>query len=333
MATAAKEVMDAGTVVLALSPHDILVSDRLGAFWPDKAAAIGRLMAEDGQNEPIKVRKNGPRATAPWTLVAGLHRLEGAKLEGLAIIDAIVVAGDEAMLRKVEASENIERGSRSPLERASFVRAIADAAEARLKEQHGDLTPAQIAIRARWDAMKSRAPGVERDDDLNEAEADHTRLNLSRVYGWREGVAEALGMSLAAIKRDLALHRALIAPFPRLWRDLATHPVIGENASALRDIAAIKDEDMRGDLIASLIDNPDMTLAQAMEGLGLSTPAAPAATGATKYMNNATANLARLSAGEQRQIASQIVETFKPTALEALRDALNARLAEIGEEA
>ncbi|BAV64793.1 ParB N-terminal domain-containing protein [Sphingobium cloacae] len=330
MATAAKEATDVASVILALSPHDILVGDRLGAFWPDKAAAIGRLMAEDGQNEPIKVRKNGPRAPAPWTLVAGLHRLEGAKLEGLAIIDAIVVTGDEATLRKIEASENIERGSRGPLERASFVRAIADAAEARLKEQHGDLTPEQIAIRARWDAMKAKAPGVERDDSLNEAEADHTSANLALVYGWADETAEALGMSRRAMFRDLALHRALVAPFPRLWRDLATHPVIGENASALRDIAAIKDEDMRGDLIASLIANPDMTLAQAMEGLGLSKPSAPAATGATKYMNGVLNNMDRLSPDQQRSIAASFVAKLKPSALDEFIAALTARKAQGG---
>lgn len=85
MATAAKMTADISAPVLSLSPHDVLVGERLGAFWPDKAAAIGQLMAEDGQNEPIKVRANGPRAAKPWTLVAGHHRLEGAMLAGLVL--------------------------------------------------------------------------------------------------------------------------------------------------------------------------------------------------------------------------------------------------------
>lgn len=330
MATAAKNAAVDVEVVLFLSPNDILIGDRLGAFWPDKAAALGHLMAESGQNEPIKVRSSGPRAAKPWTLVAGHHRLEGAKLAQLALIKAIEVFGDDATLRHIEASENVERGSRSPIERACFVRAIADAAEARIKDLHGDLTPEQIAIRARWDTMRAKAQGVERDDDLNEAEADHTRLNLSRVYGWREDVADALGMSLASIKRDLALHRALVAPFPTLYRALATHPTVGENASALRDIAAIKDVGNRRALIEALIETPDMTLAQAMEGLGLSKPAAPGATGATKFMNNTTSNLARLSAGDQARIAPEIVKTMKPSALLVLRAALDARIAEEG---
>ncbi|MGE4321751.1 MAG: hypothetical protein AB7E60_01825 [Sphingobium sp.] len=328
MATAPK-IETQGTVVLQLSPDDIAIGERLGAFWPDKAAAIGRLMAEDGQNEPIKVRRNGPNAAKPWTLVAGLHRLEGARLERLAFVDAIAVAGDDATLRKIEASENVERGSRGPLERASFVRAIADAAEKRIKDLHGDLTPEQVAIRARWDRMKAKAPGVERDDDLNDAEAQYTADILSGVYGWQESVAETLGMTSRSVRRDLALYRALIAPFPALWRELATHPVIGENASALREIAAVKDVEARRALVESLVETPDMTLAQAMDGLGLSAPKAVPATGATKFMNNAAANIARLSPEQQRSWAPAFAAQIKPSALIAMRDAIAARIEEM----
>lgn len=330
MATVAKSVTDAAAVVLSLSPHDIQVGDRLGAFWPDKAAAIGRLMAEDGQNDPIKVKRNGPRAAQPWTLVAGHHRLEGAKLEEFAAIDAIEVFGDEATIRKIEASENIERGSRSPIERACFVRAIADAAEARLKAQHGDLTPEQIAVRARWDGMKAKAAGVERDDSLTDAEADYTAEIISTVYGWQETVAQSIGMTSRTVRNDLALYRALVAPFPALYRALATHPILGENASALREIASIKDVAQRGALIEALVETPDLTLAAALEGLGLTTPKPASATGATKFMNNMTANLARLSAGDQARVASEIVKTMKPSALLALRAALDARIEEEG---
>lgn len=335
MATAAKLDEPAQVdVVLQIPVEDIEIGERLGAFHPDKAAAIGRLMAEDGQNEPIKIRKNGPRAAKPWTLVAGLHRLEGARGEQLRAIDAIVVTGDEKTLRRIEASENIERGSRSPLERANFVRAIADAAEARVQAQHGDLSAQQIGIRKRWAEMKAKAPGVERDDALVDAEADNTSANFALVYGWAEATADAMGMSRRALFNDLALHRALIAPFPELWRDLATHPIVGENASALGKIAAIKDMGNRRALVEALAGTPDMTLDQAMEGLGLSAPSGGSgATGATKFMNGTTSNLARLSAGDQARIAPEIVKTMKPSALLALRAALEARIEEEGIEA
>lgn len=333
MAIAPKTVVETAGAVMALSPSEILIGDRLGAFHPDKAQALGQLMAEDGQIVPIIVRASGPRAAAPWTLIAGHHRLEGARMVGLAVIDAIAVE-DGANALQIEAMENAARPSRSPLERASFVRAIASAAEARLKEQHGDLSPEQIAIRARWDAMKAKAPGVERDDDLDDAEADYTADILSGVYGWQESVAEALGMTSRTVRRDIALHRALIAPFPDLWRGLATHPTVGENASALRAIAEIGDLSDRKALIESLVETTDMTLAEAMDGLGLSKPKGGAApTGATKFMNNTTSNLNRLSAGDQARIAPEIVKTLKPSALLALRAALDARIAEEGLDA
>lgn len=332
MATAAKEVQQAVAAVFQISPEDVQVDERIGLFWPDKAAALGKLMAQDGQNDPIKVRKNGARAKKPWTLVVGHHRLEGAKLEGFRAIDAIEVMGDVRQLREMEASENVHRRTFEVIERACFVRAIADAAEERLKDQHEGLSPQQIAIRARWDGLKDKAIGVERADDVAEAEADHTRLNLDRVYGWRDEVAQALGLSLSAIKRDLALHRAIIAPFPDLYGDLARHPV-ASSASALQDIASVKDEGTRRSLIEDLLSNPELTLAQAKEGLGLSASAAPAPSGATKFMNNTTSNLARLSAGDQAKIAPEIVKTMKPTALLALRAALDARIQEEGIEA
>lgn len=333
MATAAKMVVETAGTVLGLNPNDILIGDRLGAFHPDKATALGQLMATDGQIVPIIVRPSGSHAAKKWTLVAGHHRLMGALIFHLSVIYAIVIEADADPLQ-VEAMENAARPSRSPLERASFVRAIADAAEARIKEQHGDLTPEQIGARARWDIMKAKAPGVERDADLNEAEADHASANFALAYGWAEATADAIGMSRRALFMDLALHRALIAPFPDLWRGLATHPTVGENASALRDIASIVDLGNRQALIESLVETPDMTLAQAMDGLGLSTPKASATpTGATKYMNNTTSNLARLSAGDQARIAPEIVKTMKPSALLAMRAALDARIAEEGLDA
>lgn len=327
MATAAKTVDDA-VVVLPLSPQDILIGDRLGAFWPDKAAALGQMMAEDGQIVPIIVRKSGPRSAAKWTLVAGHHRLEGAKMAGLAVIDAIEIeAGADAL--KIEAMENAARPERSPLERASFVRAIADAAEARLKDQHGDLSPQEVGIRKRWDAVKGKAAGVERDETLNEAEADHTSANIARLYGWAEATAEAMGMSKRALFLDLALHRALIAPFPGLWRDLATHPKVGENASALREIASYQSLDARRAIIETLIQHPDMDAAAAAIAAGVKDrDASTPATGATKFQNGVIKNLHRLTAEQQRSIASSFAKTIKPSirrdfiaALVALDDA------------
>lgn len=329
MATAAKKAVETASVVMKLSPADIRVPKRLGVLHPDKGAAIGKLMLRDGQREPIKVKRNGPRAEQPWDLVVGEHRHYGATLEGL-VLDALEVEGDEVTLRQIEASENIERGSRSPIERACFVRAIANAAEMRLKDQHEGLSQQQIAVRARWDAMQGKAFSVERDDALAETEAEHTAANFATVYGWQEATADALGLSKRTIRDDLALHRALVLPFPDLYRDLATHPIVGENASALREIASLKDVSVRRAVIEDLIAAPDMTLAEALAGQGQDKVSAPAKAGATKHMDNATSNIERLSLADQRSWAPTFVQAIKPQALREFAAVLARRIEELG---
>lgn len=312
--------------VLQVAVDDIAIGDRIGILWPDKAAALGQLIAAKGQRTPINIRANGPKATKPWTLVAGWHRLEGAKLVGLRVIDAIQVFDD---FREVEAEENLYRRNLAPIERACFVRAIADAAEDRLKDQHGDLTPQQIGIRKRWADVAAKAPGVIRQDDMNDADAEHSAANFATLYGWQESTAQAIGMSKRSVRDDLALHRAIIAPFPDLYEALARHPIVGENASALREIASYA-EPARREIIEGLIQAPDMTLAQALEGLALKTAKAPAPTGATKYQDNAGANIARLSLADQRSWAPAFAKAVKPQALRDFITACEERAKELG---
>lgn len=324
MATAPK--IEQVEPVLQIAIDDIAVGDRIGILWPDKAAALGQLMAANGQRTPINIRANGPKAAKRWTLVAGWHRLEGARLAQLVTIDAVQVYGD---YRQIEAEENLHRRTLAPIERACFVRAVADAAEARLKDEHGGLSQEQVAIRARWDAVRAKANGVERDETLNDAEADHTAANFATVYGWQESTAAAVGFSKRTVRDDLALHRAIVAPFPDLYEALARHPIVGANASALRVIASYA-VDARRAIIEGLIAAPDMTLAQALEGLALATGKAPPSTGATKYMDNAGANIARLSLSDQRSWAPAFTQALKPQALRDYAAAIAARIEELG---
>ena len=47
MASAANDATAQDAVILQLDPNEIEVTERIGLFWPDKAAAIGKLMARD----------------------------------------------------------------------------------------------------------------------------------------------------------------------------------------------------------------------------------------------------------------------------------------------
>lgn len=67
--------------VICIDPADIFIPERIGFLHEDKAVALGRLMAVDGQRDPIKVAPH--KGKQSWKLVTGRHRLRGAEIEGI----------------------------------------------------------------------------------------------------------------------------------------------------------------------------------------------------------------------------------------------------------
>ena len=302
--------------VLQLPVDDIEVFQRIGFFHPDKAAALGRLIATDGQHEPIKVVQLG---RGRWRLVAGLHRLEGIKGEGLRSVDAIEVRGTVEELRQIEASENLHRRTFGPLERAKFVRAIADAAEERLKAAHGDLTPQELGAKSRW-AQARNAQGF-LDEEVAGMEAECAAASLAGAYGWQESVADALGMSERAIRRDLAIYRGLIEPFPYFTEQLASHP-LGDNATALREMCRIDDKGDRFRVLEALLTFDDMTVAEAKAQVGLGQAKAPLSP-TDKHTNAVRSGWSRLSVRDQRAFLPEFVGLLTPGMRDDLRQLLD----------
>ncbi|PAL25514.1 ParB/RepB/Spo0J family partition protein [Sphingopyxis sp. GW247-27LB] len=322
--------IDAAVEVFPINPDDVYIPAGIGMFWPEEAAAIGASMKRDGQNDPIKVVFRNDR----WELVAGRHRTHGARAMRLPWIYAIEVKGTAAELRLIEASENIHRRNFGPIERALFVRAIADDAEARWSEGHDGMTPQQIGQIKRWEKERAKVDGVVRPDDAANMEAEYSSAKLAGLYGWQDEVAETLGLSSRSLQRSLLIHRQLIAPFePEVWEELARSPH-GRNASSLEALCRIKDADARRDTIDLLIDNPALKVEQALAIVDEQAPQPKVrVTGDTKYMDNAGSNLARLSASGWRSFAPALAESIKPSALLAVRDAIEARIAELGADA
>lgn len=315
--------------VFKLSPAAVVVGRRIGLFWPEKASALGALMKRDGQNDPIKVRHKG----SEWLLVTGLHRLRGAIEAGLETIDAIEVEASAAELVLIEASENIHRRDFGPIERALFVRRLADLAEARWSEGHDGLTAQQIGQVKRWERERQKAPGVVRADDAIEMESEYSAATIAGLYGWQEGVAEALGLSARSIRDSLKIHRQLIAPFePELWELLARAP-LGQKRAVLMELADIVDEATRRLVIDTIVEDDIgeiKSVADAMIAAGARAPAnKPRLSGDTKWMNGAQSNLQRLSAAGWRSFAPTLVEMATPSVLVELRAAIDARLGEV----
>lgn len=309
-----------------VSPLHVEEGTRIGFLHEDKAAALGRLMAVDGQRDPIKVVANPANADQPWRLVTGMHRLIGARIEGITVW-AIEVSGEPEDLADLEASENLHRRPLAPIERAKFVHALCEAATLRIARQHGDLTQAQIAIKARWDRVRSLDLKVEQ---ALQDEAADTEDKMSAVYGWQESAADAMGLDPRTIRRSLRLYRLVIEPFPELIEALAKHPVVGENDKQLRDIADLPGENQRRAVIEALLADSELSAEGARVRVGIVGAGVKIAPGHfDKFTGQIKTGWQRLNLHQRRAFVPEIAALMHTTELKReLRDRLNEELGE-----
>lgn len=317
----------AGAQVMSLAPEAILIPERIGFYHEDKAVALGRLIAVDGQRDPIKVERLAkPIDGKEWKLVVGMHRHGGCALEGINVL-ALEVAGNAEDMADLEASENLHRRPLGPIERAKFTAALVQAAQERIAREHGDLDQYQRGAKARWDRVKHHEETVEgalRD------ETEGACATMAQAYGWEEAVGEALDMSRRTIHRDLSLYRLLIDPFPDLIEDLSKHPVVGENGSQLKKVAAVKDEAKRRAVIEALLADPEIGADDARISAQVDLPSGPDATPVAhqKHYNAIEGGWSRLSLEHKRQFLPRLSSLLSPDMKRALRDQLNEELGE-----
>lgn len=314
----------AGATLFEVSPAHVDEGDRIGFLHEDKAAALGRLMAVDGQRDPIKVIANRNNPEQPWRLVTGMHRLIGARIECITVW-AIEVSGKPEELADLEASENLHRRELAPIERAKFTAALVQAARDRVAREQGNLKQQQLAIKARWDRVKHGEIG--REQALND-EVDDTRPIFGRVYGWEDSAVDGLGLKRSAIHYDLQLYRFVIEPFPDLVEALSKHPVVGNNASQLREIAKVDNEALRRQVIEALLADSELSVDMARVQAGVD-KLHRAPTPDEKMISAVTGNLSRLTATAQKHHLPKIVSVLKSVEVKRqLRDLLNEELAD-----
>lgn len=106
--------------VLAIPLALIDVPSRLRALDPDWAALIAESMKERGQDTPIRVTE-GDAKNGRHRLIAGMHRLEAARLAGFETIEAVVFSGSDLEAELLEIDENLIRRELSELDRATFL--------------------------------------------------------------------------------------------------------------------------------------------------------------------------------------------------------------------
>lgn len=330
-----------GAEVISIDPGQIMVPKRIGFLFEEKVISLGRMMAVDGQRDPIKVARNMPSKSVekclaegiqPWRLVVGMHRLQGCLLEGLNVL-AIEVKGKPEELAELEASENIDRRDIGPLEKAKFVAAIADAARARVAAEHGeDLSQQQMAIKSRWLRAKEREAGLKGLESAIQEEADDTCSQSERVYGWQQSVRDAFGLGRTQTWQFIKLYRMLVEPFPDFAEPLAKHPVVGENLSQLLKIASQQDENVRRRVIEALLADDALNADEAIQQFGATARSAPKEPldPTRKHKDAIRNNWDRLAHRKMQFIPTFASWLTRPQAL-AMQDAVAQRLSELGD--
>ncbi len=226
--------------ILSLPIDCIAIGERIGFFSASHAERIGESMLAHGQQSPIHVRRNGNRANAPWTLVAGLHRLRAAEAIRLHEIKAIQVADEKTNaddLRRLELAENLSHKHRRPIERAIMMTEYGRLEEAIDHPDHVGETRQQ-----RGGRMKNRAS-----------------VTVTEAADWRQRTAEAFGCSLSLLEKHQRIYREIVEAMPDLAEALNDHP-LGESLSAMSKLAALPlaGNDTTRRLIAEkLISNDD----------------------------------------------------------------------------
>lgn len=257
MASQAQAARDMVGEILELPVGDIdpALPSRIGLFFPEKAEALAALIGAHGQNDPIKVRHAGSRAAQPWTLVAGLHRLEACRQLGQPV-QAIAVEGSEDALLAIQASENLDRRTLSALERSMFVAAVADAAKRQAFELHGVDNDKALAAKAK--AAGDKMSAAERLEKVMfspvqkaDVEAELASFALRTIsYSWNEKVAEVCEMTDRHLRRSLRIYRVIVEPNHDLMDAFKAHPV-ASNGNAL---LAICQKDKAPALVRAVIE-------------------------------------------------------------------------------
>lgn len=225
MATPATPTLEANTLndFVSVRVDQIDMEERLRQVDPIHAEVIGSAMVREGQCTPIVVCRLPGRSA--WTLVAGAHRVEGARLKGIEHLKAEEIAPNALLRRQREVSENLWRKDLDPIDRAAFIAELVQLHKLRIGVSPVASSHA-IAASARWQkALKTKA--------------EDATATIAVAYGWADSVAEQTGLSPRSIYNDLLLHRLSPSLVARL-RD-KRHP-IATNASQLRALAKLDPE-------------------------------------------------------------------------------------------
>lgn len=178
--------------VKSIQISQIHVPPRLREVEEDQAGAIALSMEAHGLINPITVRyapAKGKGAT-PYILVAGAHRLRGAKILSWTEIEAAIIEADQSEAQLVEITENLFRNELSALDRAVFVASYRDVWE----QAHGKIKAGR--------PEKSGQVGPISNNPID-------LISAQTGSSFSEHLAERMGVSVRNIKRLGQIARSL----------------------------------------------------------------------------------------------------------------------------
>lgn len=341
----------AGEVLrLPVADIDADAIERIGFFHQAEVDALADVIASDGQNEPIVVAPPAPRAKdRRWRLVYGRHRLAACAKLGIDVLVRVVSGTNDELLR-MQTAEQLDRRDMTVLERAAFVGRRAEIVRERVLKEAGVADDMALAAKAKAandlhltslsDAQRKVLAKLPKNAEVTpppvlgvskeELEADTAAV--AGRYGWAAEVQEEFGLHYRKLHRLLTIYRGLIKPF-RAEAEAIAHCRIANNADGLLQLAG-KTEQARVQALRWLAQHPEAkTAEEALVALGLSSSkgvrAADSQEGESKLLTRAVSNLAGLKPSTWISWAPKLAETIKPSALVAVRDAIDARIAKI----
>ncbi len=203
---------------------NIVLNDRKRKLNKDKVMELAGSFKLLGQLEPITVASKNDQ----YVLLAGLHRLEAAKLLGWETINAQVFVGNELECELVEIDENLISYNLTVLEQGEQLKRRNEILEA-------------IGMRAKKGDNQHNLGGV--------------TVTLPKTT---EDIAKEVGLSKSSVKQRIQIARDIL---PEVKEKIRNTP-IADSTTQLLDLARL-DKEMQVE-VANLL-NDDMTISKAIQ--------------------------------------------------------------------
>ena len=214
---------------MLININEIKINEGRRAAKPENIQVVADSIRDIGLLNAITV-------TADHTLIAGLHRLEAAKMLGWTEIECTVINAEGLQAKLMEIDENYARTNLTQLESSELMLQRKEAYE---------------ALHPETKAGAAQAAALNRDSDVED--------NLSAtppVKSFAEDTAEKLGVDARTVRRQVQIAKDL-TPETKEMLKVSGVKVTQRNLSKLAKLDAEQQKDAAGQLIEGKIKSVD----------------------------------------------------------------------------